>query len=625
MKKTLFAIFLGQILVTNLIWGQKPNFTANTTIPTYTGSFAYGSNPGYFGNYNNNAPNDKLLHDLFNKINLHTTRVPLYDGFLEQWGPNIRINEFDYYTKTLAMHDLTVFLNEASNNHRETATITCGSTTYQSWMFKNMYEPIWDDSTNGKTPINDQNYFAAYMYKVAKTYGKYIKFYEIWNEPDFVDDGNLPLRARGTAGNWWENNPDPCDLKNMRAPITQYVRMLRIAYEVIKSVDPNALVTTGGLGYENFLDALLRNTDSPNGQVTNEYPLTGGAYFDVISFHSYPQYNLSYWSNSCGCRVYQRHSDNAANKVIELLNKFKTVLKSRGYNGVTYPEKYAIITETNIPAQSNSGKDHIGSPTAQRNFAIKMFVQTQKYDIKQTYIYKLGNSIDESLRNINQEGFDVMGLYYNLNKATPTTATPTDEGIAVKSTSDFLYTYTYDSVSTKALNLPFNVDGAAFKNGSNMMRYVLWAKTSTDQNENTTPIQFSFPASLNVKSITAKAWDYSKTNASTIINNNLIALMGSPQFITTSTSVGINDEEVQQNAFTIYPNPANKEIKLTLNFTLTNDATISFLDTKSIEVSTSILKTGQEYISINNLKAGVYTVLIKTLQNQYTQKLVVLE
>lgn len=626
MTRKLYKIFtfVVGLCALNTSFGQKPNYTANDKIAPYTGYFAYGSNPGYFGGYNNNATSDKLMADLFKRLNLHTTRPALYDAFLEQWGLNIRVSEFEYYTKTLGMHDLTLFLNEASESHRETVKINCGSFEARSLMFKNMYEPIWDDSTNGKTPINDQNYFAAYIYKVVKTYGKYVKFYEIWNEPDYVHNGNIPLLTKGQPGNWWENNPAPCDLINLNAPVTNYIRLMRIAYEVIKSQDPNALVTTGGIGYDNFLDVILRNTDAPDGKVSAEYPLKGGAYFDVISFHSYPQYTLSAWDNSCSCRKYLRHSDNAANKVIVLKDKFEAVLKKYGYDGITYPKKYAILTETNIPGKSNVGKDHIGSAEAQRNFAIKMFVLTQKNDIKQSYIYTIGDGVDASAYDANKEGFDMMGLYYNLNKATPATATPKDAGIAVKSLAGFLHGYAYDATATAALKLPNTVDGGAFVKGSET-RYVLWAKTNADLVESPSGVLYSFPLSLGVQSIVSRSWNFASTNITQNIAGSVVGLVGSPQLITVSNLVSVSDEQLQASAFTLYPNPAMKEFNITFAENTHKEAKLSIFDMQGIELKTAILAANQNTISAEGLKPGVYQVKVFTDNGSTSQKLIIVE
>lgn len=515
-----------------LSYAQKPSFTANNIVSAYTSDFAYGSNPGYYGGYNNNATSDKLMADLMNRAGFHTSRPALYDYFLEQYGTNVRLNEFKYYTETLGMKELTLFVSGPSEQHRETTTITCGGVTRRSQMFKNLYMPIWDDSTNGKTPINDQNYYAAYVYKLVKNYGKYVRFYEVWNEPDF-SYGSNSWATPGTPNNWWDNNPSPCDLDNMHAQATAYIRTLRITYEVVKALDPNAYVTTGGLGYESFLDVILRNTDNPDGgKVTAEYPLKGGAYFDVLSYHVYPQYSLSKWDNSINGFKYSRHSDIAAQNSFVLKDKFKSLLGKYGYNGTTYPNKHIILTEVNIPRKQYTGLNFIGSAEAQRNFIIKTFVLAQKQDIRQMYVYTLGDMSDEATSTAKNNGFDLMGMYYNLNKATPATATLTPAGIASKSTSDFLYTYKYDAIKTAAMNLPATVDGGAFTKGTET-RYVLWAKTTTDLSE-VANANYSFPNSFGVTNIVTRPWDNGIKPSSASIVGSTVALTASPIFVTVS-------------------------------------------------------------------------------------------
>lgn len=100
-----------------------------------------------------------------------------------------------------------------------------------------------------------------------KAYGEFCKYaanqlkdkvdaFEIWNEPDL--------------GNYKENRPTPA----------QYTRLLKTAYEAIKSVNPDATVAGGALtamkaiyGAEDFLKGML----------------SAGAhnYMDVFSFHPY--------------------------------------------------------------------------------------------------------------------------------------------------------------------------------------------------------------------------------------------------------------------------------------------------------------------------------------------------
>lgn len=589
-------------------FAQQPPFTANTTVPAYSNDFYFGSNPGYYGGYNNNAPNDKLIHDLFIKAGMHTTRPGLYDYFLEQYGVNIRKNEFIYYTTTLNMKELTIFLNGPSDAHRSAKTITCGSQQFRSEVFKNLYAPIWDDSTNGITAVNDTNYYAAYVYKVVKTYGNYIRFYEVWNEPDFAANGNVSL-ASGQPGNWWDTNPSPCDLVNLRDDITNYVRMLRITYEVVKSMQPNAYIATGGLGYTNFLDAVMRNTDNPaDGSVTAAYPLKGGAYFDVLSYHSYPQYNLRTWDNSIGGFKYFRHSDYAVQKVMDLKNSFQAILTSYGYNGTTYPAKYVILTEVNIPRKHYGTTDYIGTPEAQRNFLMKTFVIAQKQGIKQVYTYNIGDSKNETDPTVSTDGFDGMGFYYNLNQATPATATLVPSGVGCKTLSDFILTYKYDAAATAALNLPSTVNGAAFTKGTET-RYVLWAKTKTDQSE-AASATYTFPAALGFQSLTTKQWDYSTTAATQTITGASLTLSANPIMITgttlaTATILTVPDSDW----FTIYPNPAQENFTIRLTGTYTTSVFITVYDVQGRIVQKNQLTDENSLtIPLLNLASGVYQV-----------------
>jgi len=196
----------------------------------------------------------------------------------------------------------------------------------------------------------------------------------------------------GQEGSWWDNNPDPCEYK-MRAPVFHYIRTLRIAYEVIKQVQPDALVATGGVGYPSFVDAICRNTDNPNdGKVTTDYPLGGGAYFDVLSFHCYPHIDgsLKKWNMSKFRHDLFRHTDKAAQGVVDAKKRFEKVLKKYGYNGQKFPEKHWILTEVNIPRIPINNQ--LGSDKAQRNFIIKSVVLSKRENIRQYHIYNLAEA-----------------------------------------------------------------------------------------------------------------------------------------------------------------------------------------------------------------------------------------
>ena len=184
------------------------------------------------------------------------------------------------------MKDNTLIVGFAHPDHADPVQHCPG---VQSDMFANLYEPIFDGGLNG-TPVNENNYFARYMWDLLESVGDHVKFWEVWNEPGFDFSGAKGWLQPGQPGNWWENNPDPCDYK-LQAPIFHFVRTMRIAYQVVKTHSPDDYVVLSGLGFESFLDAVLRNTDNPNGGgVTSEYPLGGGVvYLCVYCLEKYTE------------------------------------------------------------------------------------------------------------------------------------------------------------------------------------------------------------------------------------------------------------------------------------------------------------------------------------------------
>ena len=578
------------------------DYSANTPgkVKPYTGIYNYGSNVGYY----DQTWDDKSLGDIAAgnpKYNVPGVGVKSFRAFLNErflaskdpalgadaygWGYDIRVPEFRHYD-SLGMKDQVVFLavNVLNSDRKDYIrpdhvdnTIYPGCNE-KSLIFKNIYEPIWDGGANG-TAVNENNYFALFIYNTVKTYKPFTKFWEIGNEPDYTGSvGSFALP--GQNGNWWDNPPAACDLTNLKAPVYSYIRMMRIAYEVIKFTDPEAYVCTGGIGYPSFLDAVCRFTDNPDGgKVTNDYPLKGGAFFDVLSFHEYPQYALSKDVN--GTRVYFRHSDAAAEVVTNKKNAFQAVLSKYGYNGNPYPEKNWILTEVNIPRKQFAGSNDIGGDEVQRNFIAKCLVVAQKQNIKQVHIFNLGEVGDPA--TVQYPGNEVMGLYYDLlNKGPlvkdPTTGgyknsgnyrqQPNQAGIAYKTVSDALFGYSYDAARTTALNLPATIEGGAFQNGDGKYVYVLWAKTNIDQSE-TASATFSFPAGVNVSAnLERKEWNYSQTKTTAVVSSQNIQLGGSPVFLTVSGGVADTQAPTAPTALTA-TNVTNNSF--TLNWTASTD------------------------------------------------------
>ena len=164
--------------------------------------------------------------------------------------------------------------------------------------------PVWASSTpttvcgtngspNGScAPPNDLNadgtgtnqHWKDYVTAVATHAAGSVKYWEIWNEPTI-------------AGYWQGTNP-------------QMLRLAQDAYSIIKSIDPNALVTTpspstGINGVANWMGPYLA--------------LGGGKYADIIAFQGYN------WSTQPG--VYPQPE-----AIVPLVNNLEAVLVSNGQN-----------------------------------------------------------------------------------------------------------------------------------------------------------------------------------------------------------------------------------------------------------------------------------------------------
>jgi Secretion system C-terminal sorting domain/Fibronectin type III domain/Putative metal-binding motif len=500
-------------------------YNAQTQIGTNDGYFRVGSNMGYHPGFTDENKSELLGGNgtTIPGAGVRALRPSLPEFFLETYGYNIRVSTFNYY----ANHDQTdnsVIMGYPIEWHRDMTEYCPG---IQSELFKNMYLPIWDGGLNG-TPYNDDNYYAAYLYKTVVLYGANVKYWEIWNEPGFDYTYSCGWQLPNAECNWWTQNPDPCDYK-LRAPIFHYVRMMRISWDIIKTLQPDDFVVASGLGYESFLDAVLRNTDNPvDGSVSAAYPQKAGAYFDCIGFHSYPHFDgsLRIWNNAIGGFQYFRHSDRAAEGLALTQSNFQNVLNNYGYNGTTYPKKAWTVTEINIPRKPID--DFIGSAEAQRNYIIKAVVRAMQNNISQLDWY---SSAEETTYAAATFSFNMMGLYQVLNSSLGLAGqTMNDEGKSSKTVSDLLKLTTYDAAKTAQMNLPSSVGGGAFKNAAGAYTYVLWAKTTIDMSE-AASATYSFPASFNLGDLSKYTWDYGFTGVVGTSPSTGIALTGAPIFL----------------------------------------------------------------------------------------------
>jgi len=622
MYRSLQKYFLILFLAGASLSEAQVNFTANDTVPPFSGDFAYGSNMGYYPAWDDMQLADIAAGNPDNGVagvGIHSLRPALPEHFLEQWGYDVRLEEFAHYA-SLNIRNNTIFIGYPSDAHKDQSEFCPGT---GSEVFANMHLPIWDAGENG-TPVNDDNYYALYLYRMVTAYKDYAKYWEISNEPDF-DYTNHAWLPPGEPGNWWDNNPDPCQ-NALKAPVFYYVRMLRISYEVIKTIDPEAYVAIGGLGYPSFLDAVLRNTDNPDdGLITSEYPLKGGAYFDCMSFHSYPHIDgsLRYWDNDIDDFVYTRHSDAAAEGVVILKKEFQGVLENYGY-GQTYPEKPYIITEVNIPRVAFG--NYIGSDDAQCNFIIKMLVEVQKEKVAQICVFNLGETKSESEAS---SEFQLMGLYKNLNDADPYQQILNQSGIAFKTTSTLLDHKTYDPVQTNDLLFPDGVNGAAFKSADDEYTYVLWAETKTDMSELSTQ-SYSFPPFFNADSLYVKEWNFSETGTTTTILSPQIQLTGAPVFITVKSRENAPPPpgvETEDFFFSCFPNPYAESMDIVLKLETKRKISLAIFDVEGHELKTFVYRTEMAsgaylYKVSDDVPPGVYFCRLEVGREDYYCKFV---
>ena len=606
-------VFFGQYLVRSQV-----STTAHDFIPPYTGSFGYGVNFGGYGTSSNVNVNNDFVPWLDQELaeiaagnpaegipgaGVTSIRLSIPDNFVEQFGFDIRLDAFNHYNQ-LGIKDHTVFLNAPSEEHRDFTEYCPGD---PAAIFKNLHLPIWDNGANG-TPYNDQNFYARYVYEVVARYGKWVKYWEVWNEPDFTTSINNTA-APGTPGSWWTEDPSPCDLNGafgIRAPISHYVRMLRITYEIVKSQYPDSYVATGGLGYPSFLDAILRNTDNPNnGDVSGEYPLKGGAYFDVVSWHYYPHVDEAFklWNNERMDFDYFRYSDAAFDEFIQRDREFEAVLESRGYNGTTFPRKLKINTETNLPRVEVLSDNSAGGNQLQVNYNMKAMLAAQMVGLDHLHLFHIGESRDENNVWLPQHQFDMMGLYENLLTQNKNTAKRTPGGTGLKTMSDILKGYWYDEGKTNQLQLPSNVKGGAFSNPQGETTYMLWARTFRDRSEEASAT-YTFPPSVpwtsnSSSTLLRREWDHADTGQEATVSFNNVQLNGNPAFYT------LNSSTVSQcDGLTI---SVNSEVPTCFGYT---NGTIAISASNGIQPYSFNWEDGSGSPLRNNLVSGTYFVTV---------------
>jgi Domain of unknown function DUF11/Secretion system C-terminal sorting domain/HYR domain len=541
-KLALSAIWL---LMLTFQLSAQVNFTANNQVTPYTGRFRAGVNLGYYPLWGNQQLADiSAGNPATGQIGVggRAVRQGLPDIVLGNptYGYNFLRNDFNHYNSlNMSNGEAVGILGDPLPWHQDLTNYCPTQPNKQSKLFGNLYTPVWDGGLNG-TPYNDNNYWAAYLYEVVTRYKDDVRFWEIWNEPG-LDFGACGWRQPGDPiCNWWDRDPSPCEL-DLGAPIEHYIRTLRIAYDVIKTVDPDSYVCLGSMGYQAGLDAILRNTDNPTGgSITAEYPLRGGAYFDCVTMHNYPHFDGS--TVNFSANMFQRHSDRAADGMFLFRDTYQGILNNYGYNGTTFPKKEFISTEVNAPRQSYPAGQYFAGEIAQRNYIQKAVMIAKIERIGSMHVYQLFDRKTPAAANYE---FDEMGVYKTVESNGANTVGPfgqqiNDEGIALKTVSDLIYPTDYDAVETAKMGLTSTsaVRGFAFKRANGQFVYAIWARTQTDLTE-AASATYSFPASMGLTSLVRHDWNWGYTQTTTTVGTTGIQLNATPVFLVGGNSAPI--------------------------------------------------------------------------------------
>jgi len=329
------------------------------------------------------------------KAGVDGQRKKLPEKHLTDWGYGIEIGDCKVANE-VGVYDLVAYLCWPTKDHSKNPN------NAENYPPLNLYEPIFNSSGG----VNENNYWANYVAKLVRNYKNFTRIYEVWNEPDYTTDWRNAEK--------WETDPPTADdkLTHWNGNIFEYNRLMRITYEVVKSIDPTAWVATGGLGYTSFLDAMLRYTDNPDGgSVTDKYPNKGGAYFDCLAYHQYPQYGVT--DEVTGIGYHGKGSDNLVMKFVTLKNNMQHRLEKYGFDGEKYPRKMFICTETGL--SDGRSKDGFGGDVARRNYIIKQMAYAREYGIKQTHWLYIADS-----------GTTGMGDFSEIYTKTLETAEPKD-------------------------------------------------------------------------------------------------------------------------------------------------------------------------------------------------------
>ena len=502
-KKTIIYIIGGLILsliiiiVLSLIF-SSPNydkFGAYVSVPNSINlTYRTGNCLGYINNYWDDAKNSFLAA----KAGLNTQRKKLPENHLENWGYGIEIGDCKENEK-LGIKQIVAYLARPSNSH---SIYKNDSAEFHPPL--NLYEEIWND--NGT--VNKNNYWAYYVYQVVQNYKDYVNIYEVWNEPDYT-------RNYGVIDLWYKEPPNATDLSFWNSNIFEYIRILRVTYEVVKKYHPEAFVATGGLGYDSFLDCIMRYSDNPDGgKITKKYPSYGGAYFDCHAFHKYPKYGTYDIQKK---KNYNKiASDNFALNMMALKRNHEYIISKYGFDGKKYPQKIYICTESGVDSTGQYGSDLI-----RRNFNLKAPLYAIENDIKQLHYFVTADGNKEG------NGDYLPGISSKTKENYQDLMKPSTKARLVLNHFN-IYKMEFDNERTQKLrkDLPANVTGIVLKKkfepdeGEFMCDYLyaIWVECLENETNDTIEVELNFNVKYNKMDYFIKNSTFGKSGKANITN-----------------------------------------------------------------------------------------------------------
>jgi hypothetical protein len=431
------------------------------------GKLRIGVNHGHRNSNWGDAQDSELSRD----AGCNSARLKLPETHLETWGWEIELGDMATYAAH-GKHDLVAFLIGPTRPH-SSAPPEAADWELDHWAPTNLYEPVTIDGA-----INPNNYWGAYVHQTVTTYRDHVKIWEVWNEPDWVSDWQV-------TQTWYDSPPTADQLPRFNADVFAYVRMLRVTREAALLADPDAKIALGGLGYESFLDAVVRYSDAPqSGALGGEYPESGAAYFDILNYHFYPHYSGVDSSGSARAFVLKCDAMNA-------------VLIDHGNTA-----KPCMATESG--ASHESIDDVPSGSQYARNYAIKLMALAHAAGILGVDWFALS---DGAAIGASSDPYAYMGLYLDIaGLAATSDATKTETGAALASYGALFGDAVADVGGLEALALPADVDGVALRLPDDRRAWVLWAVDDDLDEDETASYELATDTDVLVHQ-----WDWSQT------------------------------------------------------------------------------------------------------------------